>query len=146
MSIPDRLWRVAKGHWTVAEERLRRAEAEASAYQELADALRRPAPPPPAALPPRPGGPAPAPPRLPPGEHDPLETSYAVLGVEPGAGLPEVEAAYEERLAAIRPERYAAGTNERALLEAQRSAVQAAYEKVRDALNPTETRFEKLEF
>ena len=148
MSIPERLWRVVRGQWLLASEALSDVDArlaEAAAYQELADALRaaRPAPvtgraTPPGALP------QPAPPR--PEGHDPLEACYALLQMDPAGGLPALEAAYEARLAELRPDRYAPGSPERAALEARRSAVEAAYEKLRDALNTTETRFERLEF
>ena len=147
MSIPDRLWRVVKGYWTLAEDRVRDAEAQASAYGELADALRRSEPFPPAGTPARSGAPATAPAAssgLPDG-HDPLQASYELMGLRPGTGLTEVEKAFEERLRAIRPEDHPAGSAERAALEAKRSALHAAYDRLRDALNTTETRFERLE-
>jgi hypothetical protein len=79
------------------------------------------------------------------GAVDPYQAAYELLGVEPGVSLSALDAAFEARLEEIRPERYAAGTPERAALEARRSAVTAAYDRVRDALNATETRFERLE-
>ncbi len=149
MSIPERLWRVAKGHLALAEERIRDLEAEATAYQELADAIRVPPPPPasepaPATAASRPAAPAerPAASR---GGHDPLEASYLLLRLEPGTGMVAVQAAYEARMGEIRPEQAPPGSPQRASLEAQRTAVQAAYDRIRDALNPTETRFERLE-
>ena len=78
--------------------------------------------------------------------YDPLQASYELLGVRPGARLEEIDAALDTRLAAIRPEQHPAGSPQRAALEAQRSALTAAYDRLRDALNPTETRFERLEF
>jgi len=161
MSIPDRLWRVVKGYWDLAEDRVREADAQASAYQELADVLRTHRAP---AEPSAPGtalpsggagggtvasGSRPASAALPagPGEgHDPLEAAYELLDVEPGVSVAGLEQALDRRLAQIRPEQYPAGSPERAALEAKRSAVQAAYEHVRDLINPTETRFERLEF
>ena len=146
MSIPDRLWRVAKGQWALAKEKIAAAESQADAYRELADAIKQS---PPTTLPPTtiPGA-APAVPGAPVagGGRDPLETSYALLHVHPGATLQDVERAFEQRMSETHPERYSPGTPERALEEGKREALQAAYGKVRDALNPTETRFEHLEF
>jgi DnaJ-domain-containing protein 1 len=148
MSIPERLWRVVKGQVALATDRLEgwdSQRAEAAAYDELAEALRSA----PLTLP-RPAQgegrlPAPAPPQ-PGGQRDPLEACYALLNVEPGGDLGTVEAAYTARMAEVNPELSAAGSPERAALEARRAAIQAAYDKLRDVLNPTETRFERLEF
>lgn len=143
MSIPERLWRVVKGQWALANERLAEAEAQAEAYRELADTLRK-SPPEPLSTPSTaPSGPVRT---AGPVAHDPLEASYLLLEVPPGASLQEVEIAYRRRLNEVRPEQYAPGTSERALQEGKREAIHAAYEKLRDMLNPTETRFERLEF
>jgi len=150
MSIPERLWRVVRGHWSSLGDRLDSVEeklAQAAAYEELADTLRPP--PPGRETAPPPAGPGRAGPAAPPpaaAGHDPLEASYALLQVEPGAGLEAVEEAYEARMDEIEPEKHPAGSADRRTLEARRSAVQAAYDRLRDALNPTETRFERLEF
>ncbi len=151
MSIPERVWRIVKGRWVMAGDQLRSLEeklAEADAYQELADALRvRPEP---GTVPtttartgstvlPEPPAPTAA------GQHDPLEAAYELLQVKPGAGLAEVDAAYNERMSELRPELTVPGTPERTTQDARRRAVEAAYDKVRDVLNPTETRFERLE-
>jgi hypothetical protein len=159
MSIPDRLWRVVKGYWTLAEEKVRDADSQAAAFQELAETLRRRVP----ERAPLVGG---AHRELPPeelpgvGEEasteagvsrrpravDPCAAAYELLGVPPGASLATVQEAFERRLEEIRPERHPPGSPERAALEARRSALHAAYERLRDALNTTETRFEHLEF
>ena len=145
MSIPERLWRVVKGRWEMAQDRVYEAEAQASAYQELADTLRQ-------ATPVRPVESAnhqsTLPPPLPPehGRHDPMEACYELLGVQPGADLTAIERAYEARTAELRTDRYPAGSPERAAIDARLSALAAAYEKLRDTLNPVETRFERLEF
>lgn len=161
MNIPERLWGVVKGRWSSAmdswpDQTVEARLAEAAAYEELAAALRPSAPPVPASPPasarseasytPVRGGSPPAPAPRAEGGYDPLAASYALVGVEPGASMSEVETAYERGLGAIRPEQYAAGTPERRALEGRRSALNAAYERLRDALNPTETRFERLEF
>ena len=159
MSIPDRLWRVVRGHWTMISddmvgERTDAVSAEADAWQELAEVLRRPQHAAaaqgtqPASLYPGAGA-------LPvesgsgteahPVEPDTLRACYELLGVGSQATLPEVDEALDARLDTIHPERYAAGSPERRALEARRSALQAAYERVRDELNPTESRFERLE-
>ena len=145
MSIPERLWRVVKGNWSLAAERIAETSARADAYQELADALRQSPTP---TLAPTPSGSAvlpPAPPRL-PGQYDPLEAAYELLKVHPGADLQSVELAYRSRMGETKPELFQPGTPERALEDGKRAAIQAAYDKLRDALNPTETRFERLEF
>jgi hypothetical protein len=142
MSIPERLWRVVKGHWALAEDRLAGAEAEAAAYEELAQALRRRQQEEGAAE--TASGAAPAPLPLASGSHDPLEASYALLHVHATCTLAELDVAYQERLSELadHPE----GSPERAVAEARRRALEAAYERVRDAVNLTETRFEHLEF
>jgi curved DNA-binding protein CbpA len=75
-----------------------------------------------------------------------LAKEYALLQVAPGADLATVDAAYEARLEETRPERFPEGSPERAGAQRRKAAIEAAYERVRDALNTTETRFEKLEF
>ena len=147
MSIPERLWRVAKGHWNLAQEKITDAQAHADAYEELAEALRE-APPVRAeqtqhGTPVLPSTPVTA---LPGGQHDPLEAAYLLLRIAPGTNLATLEQAYEDRKAELHPEYYAAGSPERAAVEARRQALDAAYAKLRDALNPVETRFERLEF
>lgn len=151
MSIPDRLWRVAKGYWSAGEKSLRSIEdklAEADAYRELADVLKPHTQPPGTggtSLPglgstPQPSG------TLPPGQHDPVLAAYAILRLEAGSDLAAVEAAYTERAAELRVDEHAPGSPERLALEGKRAALTAAYERLRDALNPTEARFEMLEF
>ena len=145
MSIPERLWRVVKGHWEIAQDRVSEAEAQANAYQELADTLRQAPPVRPVETPNRPRTlPLPSPPDH--GRHDPMEACYVLLGVQPGADLNAIVQAYEARTAELRTDRYPAGSPERAAIDARLSALEAAYEKLRDTLNPTETRFERLEF
>jgi hypothetical protein len=143
MSIPDRLWRVVKGYWALAGDQVEDAEAQAAAYQELAETIRRP-PVQGYALSPE------TPPAAPRERHeragyDPQQASYELLQVEPGSAVPAIEAAYEARVAEIRPERFPADSSERAALEAKRAALEAAYERLRDAIDVSETRFERLE-
>ena len=149
MSIPDRLWRVVKGQWALANEKIAEAEAQADAYRELADTLRSAPPVNPAPTRAEPtagavgsGGAAPAATT----QRDPLDACYALLLAAPGSSLEQIEAAFRQRLGELHPEQYPAGSPERALQEGKREAITAAYEKLRDVLNPTETRFERLEF
>ena len=150
MSIPERLWRVVRGRWEMAQDRVAEAEAQASAYQELADTLRQA---PPVHVPEGPGHTR----TLPPsssrdsgprdtGRHDPMDACYELLQVPPGADLDAVDTAYQARLAELQPERFPVGSAQRAALDARQAALEAAYDKLRDTLNPTETRFERLEF
>lgn len=142
MSIPDRIWRVAKGYWEIAGDRLADTEAklaQAAAYDELAEALKErqePSASPSSTLPPVPA----------PSGIDPLAASYELLALQPGATMIQVETAYQERLRLWDPSRYAVGTPERTAAESQVNALKAAYDRLRDQLNPTETRFERLEF
>jgi hypothetical protein len=145
MSIPERLWRVVKGQWALASEKIGDAQARADAYEELADAIREA---PPVRVEQSPSGtpvlPTPAPPTS--GHYDPLDAAYLLLKLSPGADLQALEAARQARLDEIHPEYYAEGSPERAAQEARRNAVETAYARLRDALNPVETRFEHLEF
>ena len=62
-----------------------------------------------------------------------------------GCDLAGLDRAYEARLAEIHPELHPPGSPERQSIEAQRTVIVEAYERLRDAINITETRFEKLE-
>lgn len=145
MSIPERLWRVVKGQWALASEKIGDAQARADAYEELAEAIREA---PPVRVEPGPGGTPVLPNAAPPvsGRHDPLDAAYLLLKIAPGADLQTLEQARQARLDEIHPEYYPEGSPERAAQQARRKAVEAAYNRLRDALNPVETRFERLEF
>lgn len=157
MSLPDRLFRLARGYWVQTGDRLEDARArlsQADAYQELADALRvapmprdpQPEPPAqtarPAALPQDPSPTSAT--TLDTG--DPMAVCYHLLRVEPGVTLPSLDLAYAARLAELNVEGHAPGTPERAAAEGKRAALSAAYERLRDCLNPVESRMEHLEF
>ena len=157
MSLPDRLFRLARGYWVQTGDRIEDARArlaQADAYQELADALRvapmprEPQPEPPAQTT-RPAAstpqiPTPSPVGLDTG--DPMAICYHLLRVEPGVTLPSLDLAYAARLAELNVEGHAPGTPERAAAEGKRAALSAAYERLRDCLNPVESRMEHLEF
>ncbi len=150
MSIPERLWRVACGHWSLmndAAEKVDARLAEADAYKELAETIRSiPAPTPLAvvAVPSVTG--SPGTPASSGGEHDPMEACYVLLGMKPGGGMEQLEAAYQARLGEFAQPLPPEASLDRARAEGKRAALEAAYEKLRDALNTTETRFERLEF
>src|SRR5947209_14142187 len=140
MNIPERLWRVVRGHIAVARERaegptLDEAVAELFAAVEASEVAVAEVPEFPAR-------------RLPPASsqpREPFEASYRELQLEPGCNLAALEAAYYARLAEIHPELHLDGSPERQRLDARKAAVVEAYERLRDAINITETRFEKLE-
>ena len=146
-SIPERLWDVVCGHWELARERMGEDTSVADAYNELAEHIRNtpveaaPTTQQPGAAP-RLAQPAPSP----PGGRDPFAVSYELLGIRPGVSIPELEAGYQARLAELKVDQYPEGSAQRQVIEGRRQAVSAAYEKLRDALNPTETRFERIEF
>jgi hypothetical protein len=147
MSIPDRLWRLMRGHWlTLSDSSLAASDdlefaPVGAAYQELAEALRAPA----AAPAPSIGRSAPAQASAPGDEHDPLEACYLLIGLELGGGLAELDLAYGARIEELAPGRIPAGEAAATAAAARRDALSVAYERLRDAINTTETRFERLE-
>jgi hypothetical protein len=145
MSIPDRLWRVVRGHWIVAGDRIRELEAQAAAYKELSEALRGSAgetehPALESATEPRTG------PLRASGGRDALQASYELLGLSPGVTLEQATAAFERQRDALAIETLPEGSPDRRAAQARISALEAAYDRIRDVLHPTETRFERLEF
>src|SRR5437870_300974 len=111
MSIPERIWRLVRGRWLLAEEQVRDALAEEAAAQELAESSRLP----PLASPPRPLSPGrgsvarrshlPAAGR----KEDPLAADLALLGAPPASDMATLDRVYAERLAELQSERFAAG-------------------------------------
>lgn len=157
MSIPDRLWRVVKGHYQLAKGKTDQVQARADAYSELTEYLRKTslprAPRPPAAPADPAAGSRPHPTYQPPpeisyrpGVRDPMRACYELLGAQPGCTLEALEQAYERRGSQLQPQEHPPGSAARAAVEKEAEALSVAYEKLRDALNPTETRFENLEF
>jgi hypothetical protein len=150
MSIPVRIWRIIRGRWLVAEEQVRDA-AEAAAERELGE--NRPSLPGAgaqgrdtrrvAASPRRrvAASPAPARPR-----EDPLAADLALMGAPPACDMETLDRIYRERLRELRQEELPGSTVDPASVRARRMALSEAYERLRDAINTTETRFEKLEF
>jgi hypothetical protein len=146
MSIPIRIWRVVRGRWLVAEEATRASQADQEARAELSESLRSPvaaraqsmsaA----SAAPRRTTGPAPRPLR------DPLAADLSLLGAPPACDIATLDRIYSARLGELQPEAFPPGSPERDRQITLRLALAAAYERLRDAINTTETRFEKLEF
>jgi hypothetical protein len=75
----------------------------------------------------------------------PLARHYRVLGLNDGADLSEVEAAYANLASRCSPARFADGSDEAAAAAEILRRVDTAYAALRDALDPTAGRFGKLE-
>jgi len=143
--IPERLWNVVQGYWHLAQDRIDSTDAQAAAYAELAEQLKA------APVDPRvlkraeKSHSLPSPSPDPRGGRDPLAVSYELLRVPPGIGLHELDEAYRARLAELKQSPPAPGAPPNTP-DPRVPALEAAYEKLRDVLNPTETRFERIEF
>lgn len=75
----------------------------------------------------------------------PLARHYRVLGLEDGVDLAAVDNAYSKLAARCSPDRFATGSEEEATARDILARVDAAYNALRDALNPAAGRFGKLE-
>jgi len=157
MSLPRRLRNIALSQIKAIRDRLDRIDAEAaeeeaaqqraerSARQELKDeANARPTPtlrtPEEIAS----GAPRPAMSAA-PQPASPLAIHYRVLGLEEGADLGAIEAAYHRLAKRCAPERFPEGSEEQQAAQEIFKRVDAAYNALRDALDPTAGRFDKLE-
>lgn len=77
---------------------------------------------------------------------DPLEAHYRLLGVETGADLPTVQAAYQQKLARLDSlATPAAGSEEAQQAQALRERLHTAFQALKEALDPTARRFDLLE-
>ncbi len=112
----DRLDRVA------AEEELRRAEST-----PRAESASHP------------------PPTVPSHQADQLASDYGFLGLEPGADLEAVAAAWRNLAARADPKRFPAGSDEEKKAAQILKSLNAAYSRLRESVNPTEGRFGQLE-
>jgi hypothetical protein len=144
MSIPRRIWRVIRGRWRLADDGVREALAEELAAYELAQSTRPPSEPG-TALPraAHPTGQYKS--RYPTaaGRADPLAADLALLGAPPACDMATLDRIYQERLTELEQE---ASSSDTQAADARRTQLSEAYERLRDAINTTETRFEKLEF
>jgi hypothetical protein len=159
MSIPDRLFRAAKGHLNRALDRTNREKPLPEEVAELEKALeeaRREVDRAKEAL--QQPGTRPAPgtrtlstPGTRPYEYapkdrrDPLDRAYGILELQPGATVAEAEAAYQRISAGVNPDRWTPGTLERRMAEQHRKELDEAIDLIRDTLAPTDSRFKSLE-
>jgi DnaJ-domain-containing protein 1 len=75
----------------------------------------------------------------------PLLRHYRVLGLEDGADLTAIDAAYAKLAERCGPDRFVTDSEEAAAAAEILRRVEAAYNALRDALDPTAGRFDKLE-
>lgn len=76
---------------------------------------------------------------------NPLARHYRVLGLEEGADLEAIETAYAGLAKRCAPDRFPAGSEEQKAAQEIFNRVEAAYNALKDALDPTAGRFDKLE-
>jgi DnaJ-domain-containing protein 1 len=81
-----------------------------------------------------------------PVQPDPLEYHYRLLGVEPGADFATVQAAYNRLAARSDPGRFPAGSQEERDALQIRQRLEESYRTLREALDLTSQRMNKLEF
>jgi len=74
-----------------------------------------------------------------------LSRAYRIMGVQDGADLSEVEAAYRKLSARCRAAEFPEGSEERETADAIMARVNEAYNTLREELNPAAARFDKLE-
>ncbi len=77
---------------------------------------------------------------------DPNAADYRVIGVPVGSDWASVQAAYEKLARRCDPRRFPEGSEEQKDAERILERVNRAYEALRKRLDPTESRFAKLEF
>jgi len=76
----------------------------------------------------------------------PLAVHYKVLGLEDGADFAAVQSTYNKLAVRCDPTRFPAGSEAQQMAEGIRKRIDAAYEALRDAMDSTAGRFDKLEF
>ena len=76
---------------------------------------------------------------------DPLAPHYRVLGLDPGADLSAVDAAYKKLQERDLVHKFPEGSEEQKAAVEIFKRVDGAYDALRDALDPTAGRFDKLE-
>ncbi|HEV2474628.1 MAG TPA: hypothetical protein VGS41_18270 [Chthonomonadales bacterium] len=174
MSIPERLYRIARFKLTELKDRLDRMDEEAAAGKELearrremrAEASREldelgPT------LPAAPVSPptyssrlrtpeeiasgvgrssAPSVPATQAQPVDPVTYHYRLLGVDPGSDFATVQASYHRLAARCDSSRFPEGSPEANDARQIRERLEASYQVLRDALDPRSRRFDLLEF
>jgi DnaJ-domain-containing protein 1 len=76
---------------------------------------------------------------------NPLTHHYKVLGVDEGSDFQTVQAAYSKLAARCSPDRFPDNSEEQKTVIEIRQRVDSSYNSLRDALDPTSGRFDKLE-
>lgn len=159
MGIARRLRRLVKGYMQSAREQLDELEAELNARRELEEYL-------------EPGGSLGEPllpdntvraeagvslretpttrQETPPAASTPplsadLLAHFRLLGIPPSANLRQAQEAYQRLMERANPERFPEGSEERQRAERIRQRIQEAYDAVRQHLDPTSARFDRLE-
>lgn len=161
MGIPRRIRRIIKGYMKTARERLDDLEAELNARRELEEYLEPgggTSMPPDIALPPfdTPKSAPPARSTQPSVEQGttksdaPQVTSdllahFRLLGIPPNADIRQAQEAYKQLMERANPERFPEGSEERRRAEQICQRIQQAYDAVRQYLDPTSARFDRLE-
>jgi DnaJ-domain-containing protein 1 len=74
-----------------------------------------------------------------------LNADYQLLGLQPGADLAAVEAAWRRLAGRADPKRFPAGSDEEKRAAEILKSLNEAYSRLREAMNPTEGRFGQLE-
>lgn len=75
-----------------------------------------------------------------------LTADYRMLGIAPGSDLETVETAWRELARRADPKRFPSGSEEEKKAAEILRSVNDAYARIREAMNPTEGRFGRLEF
>ena len=140
MGLLGRLIGIMRGYVKAAEDRAERVAAEeelrlAKAHKEAIEEL---------------GKPVPVPPDITPTIRQPevqirVAQDYRTLGIDPGATLEHVEAAWRELARRADPKRFPAGSDEEKRAADILKRINAAYARIREYVNPTEGRFGRLE-
>lgn len=74
-----------------------------------------------------------------------LSADYKLLGIRPGADLQAVENAWRELARRADPKRFPSGSEEEKRAAEILKSLNEAYARIREAINPTEGRFGRLE-
>lgn len=160
--VPGRLYRIGKAYLDAAKGRL--SEIDAQAQEELSKSLNRddlviPAPPvyntasdpmeraaaKIAALRGQSAARQEAAPPSQAPQTDPVQTAYKILGVAPGSDWPTVQQTVNKLRERGAPSNFPDGSQEQTDAKAILERVEEAYQVLRNALDPTEGRFDRLE-
>lgn len=163
MGITRRIRRIIKGYMKTARERLDELEAELNARRELEDYLEPGGStgvnlPPETALPPADAPAAASETRTmqPSVEQGTIKSNapqmpsdllahFRLLGIPPNADIRQAQEAYKQLMERANPERFPEGSEERRRAEQICQRIQQAYDAVRQYLDPTSARFDRLE-